>query len=164
MANYDENQRIAKEEVMTAFKEGLLLPLLTSRREVCMNGEDGTIWLTVSSIMSYLPFSAAATFNQLFSSVVSQNSSFCNHRGACEKCKLLGPIWDLQNQKSWEWDPEICIWTSCPNDSCAYWSLRIVGLKYKSYFINTWITLGCALYLGEQLTGAQHRFLTLAHL
>lgn len=77
---------------MTAFKEGLLLPLLTSRREVCMNGEDGTIWLTVSSIMSYLPFSAAATFNQLFSSVVSQNSSFCNHRGACEKCKLLGPI------------------------------------------------------------------------
>lgn len=64
---------------MTAFKEGLLLPLLTSRREVRMNGEGGTTWLTVPSIMSYLPFSAVATFNQLFSSVVSQDSSICNH-------------------------------------------------------------------------------------
>ena len=62
--------------------------------------------------MSYLPFSAVATFNQLFSSVVSQDSSIYNHWGTCEKCKLLGPIWDVQNQKSWEWDTEICIWTT----------------------------------------------------
>ena len=47
MANYDENQRIVKEEVMPAFKEGLLLSLLTSRREVCINGEGGTALLTV---------------------------------------------------------------------------------------------------------------------
>jgi len=47
MANYDENQRIVKEEVMPAFKEGLLLSLLTSGREVCINGEGGTSLLTV---------------------------------------------------------------------------------------------------------------------
>ena len=47
MANYDENQRIFKEEVMPVFKEGLLLSLLTSRRGFCINGEGGTALLTV---------------------------------------------------------------------------------------------------------------------
>ena len=50
MANYDENQRIVKEEVMPAFKEGLL-SLLTSRREVCINGEGGTSLLTVYPLL-----------------------------------------------------------------------------------------------------------------
>ena len=124
----------------------------------CIVGRCFTIWATRE-------VSAVATFNQLFSSVVSQDSNIYNHRGTCKKCKFLSPIWDLQNQKSWAWNPEICIQTrSCPSDSCAHWSLRIIGLKFKSYFINTWRTLGYALYLGEQLTGTQHHFLTLAHL
>lgn len=91
-AKYDENQRIAKQEVMTAFKEGMLLLLLIPGKKVCINEVWWSTFPTVFSIMSCLPFSAVAILNQLISAMVSQAGSIysCLGRNWLEM-QILGP-------------------------------------------------------------------------
>lgn len=48
--------------------------------------------------------------------VCSLDQQYQHYPGTCEKCRFLGPIPDLLNEKFLGWSPAVCHLTHCPGD------------------------------------------------